>query len=153
MCCVLRYVLHCMLTNVLTYVLCAPNVVLQMDAGQPFSTWIIKPSAGTMGRGISLVQAPAHLSELDATMLHGGNCTAAGQHGSGAVAGGGLGWGAAGSVVAQAYVDNPLLLGGYKFDLRVYALVLSADPLEVRVLMRFCCGCSAWLCCTMACCI
>ena len=31
----------------------------------------------------------------------------------------------------QAYVTNPLLLDGYKFDLRIYALVMSVDPLTI----------------------
>ena len=46
------------------------------------------------------------------------------------------------SVVAQKYLTRPFLIDGYKFDLRVYALVLCADPLRVFVfndgLVRFC---------------
>jgi tubulin polyglutamylase TTLL2 len=33
--------------------------------------------------------------------------------------------------VVQRYVANPLLLGGFKFDLRVYVLVLSYQPLQI----------------------
>ena len=66
-------------------------------------TFILKPSAGTMGRGIHLVQTVAQLSEVSDIN----------------------------QMVAQAYITNPLLINGFKFDLRIYALVLSVDPLKV----------------------
>ncbi|CAM4641834.1 unnamed protein product [Leuciscus chuanchicus] len=33
-----------------------------------------------------------------------------------------------GNFVVQEYLDNPFLMEGYKFDLRIYALVISCDP-------------------------
>ena len=35
------------------------------------------------------------------------------------------------SSVIQRYIHNPLLVGGYKFDLRIYVLVSSCHPLEI----------------------
>ncbi|XP_073819526.1 tubulin tyrosine ligase-like 6B [Musca autumnalis] len=36
-------------------------------------------------------------------------------------------------MICQTYITKPLLIDGYKFDLRVYALITSIDPLRVFV--------------------
>ena len=47
-----------------------------------------------------------------------------------------------GDVVAQRYIFKPLLINGYKFDLRIYILVVSCRPLRMFIykdgLVRFC---------------
>lgn len=45
-------------------------------------------------------------------------------------------------IIASKYLHKPLLVNGFKFDLRVYVLVLACDPLRVFIykegLVRFC---------------
>eukprot|EP01065_Artemidia_motanka_P032711 TRINITY_DN3969_c0_g1_i2.p1 TRINITY_DN3969_c0_g1~~TRINITY_DN3969_c0_g1_i2.p1 ORF type:complete len:882 (+),score=279.24 TRINITY_DN3969_c0_g1_i2:75-2720(+) len=67
-------------------------------------TWIVKPSKGLQGAGIFLTQT---LAEVDLS-------------GRSEV-----------SYVVQKYIDNPLLIDGLKFDLRLYVIVLGSDPMRV----------------------
>ena len=36
-------------------------------------------------------------------------------------------------MIAQRYIDNPHLLNGTKYDLRIHVLVTSVDPLHVYI--------------------
>jgi tubulin polyglutamylase TTLL5 len=68
----------------------------------PLNLWILKPSAKSRGRGISLIDN------------YSGICCSE-------------------SMVVQKYILNPLLVKGYKFDMRIYVLVTSVEPLEVFI--------------------
>lgn len=35
--------------------------------------------------------------------------------------------------IIQEYIDNPLLVDGYKCDMRIYVLMTSCDPLRVHL--------------------
>jgi hypothetical protein len=66
---------------------------------------IFKPDSGAGGDGIYLLCSPADLATRLRNKSSGG--------------------------VAQQYIDKPMLLQGYKWDIRVYVVILSLDPLRV----------------------
>lgn len=75
-------------------------------------TYIVKPDGGAQGEGIFLIQNPRDICRLKVPSI------------------------------VQEYISKPLLIGGLKFDLRLYALVSGLDPLEVYLsrsgMGRFC---------------
>lgn len=86
------------------------KVLTWMDTSSktdPNCMFIVKPAEGTQGSGIFILR---RWSELESTLplLKRG-------------------------AVVQKYVSNPYLDDGYKFDLRVYVLVTSVDPLRVHI--------------------
>eukprot|EP00775_Hariotina_reticulata_P004902 gene4902-5146_t len=88
-------------------------------AGGKKRVFIVKPDAGCQGKGIRLIQGGTETGVLRA--LSGLESQQA---------------------VAQAYISKPLLIQGFKFDLRVYVLVADVDPLRLFIyregLVRFC---------------
>ena len=62
--------------------------------------WILKPSNSSRGRGITLLNNIEHIDIKNS------------------------------SYIVQKYIKNPLLINGYKFDLRLYVLLTSIKPLE-----------------------
>lgn len=73
----------------------------QFQNGSRNRTFIVKPDNGFQGRGIFLTRDLP--ANIDLTT----------------------------PLVAQKYIANPLLLGGHKFDLRLYVLVTGCDPLRI----------------------
>jgi len=74
---------------------------------RPETLWIWKPCGQSCGRGIRVLSS--QISERDEETLR------------------------QKKGIAQEYVDRPLLIDGYKFDLRVYVVVTSFDPLKIYV--------------------
>jgi len=72
---------------------------------QPGALWIWKPVNSSCGRGIRVLKSTLDAAAEKALSQKKG--------------------------VVQRYVDKPLLLDGYKFDLRLYVVVTSYDPLKV----------------------
>ncbi|KAL2099888.1 hypothetical protein ACEWY4_004282 [Coilia grayii] len=93
------------------------------SSSSPRATYIVKPDSGSQGDGIYLIRDPAELRSM-----------AAGGSGSGS--------GSMRQVVVQEYIQRPLLIDKLKFDVRLYVLVRSLEPLEIYVakegLSRFC---------------
>lgn len=73
-------------------------------------TFILKPDAGSQGKGIFITKS---LKDLKPTE----------------------------KLICQVYISRPFLIDGYKFDLRVYTLITSCDPLRIYIydegLVRF----------------
>ncbi|KAH7438325.1 hypothetical protein KP509_04G010200 [Ceratopteris richardii] len=92
------------------------ELVMRLNSDR-LRTYILKPDNGCQGRGVVLVQNVADLKQAIGSM-------------------------AGSNMLAQKYLTNPMLLNGYKFDLRIYALILSCDPLRLFLykegLARFC---------------
>jgi tubulin polyglutamylase TTLL1 len=89
------------------------------------STWIMKPTGKSQGAGIFLINKLSKLkrwSREAKASFH----PAIGKE----------------SYVISRYIDNPLLIGGKKFDLRLYVLVTSFRPLKAYLFKlgfcRFC---------------
>ncbi|KAK1163930.1 tubulin polyglutamylase TTLL7-like isoform X1 [Acipenser oxyrinchus oxyrinchus] len=76
------------------------NYVKELRKKHKQKTFIVKPSNGAMGHGISLIRNCEKLPVQD-------------------------------HFIVQEYLDKPFLMEGYKFDLRIYILVTSCDPLRI----------------------
>ncbi|CAJ1335327.1 unnamed protein product [Effrenium voratum] len=95
-----------------------PKAFLAWDAArlrQPEALWIWKPCSQSCGRGITVFSSDVPEDQLRELSKKRG--------------------------IVQRYIPNPLLIGGRKFDMRVYVVVVSYDPLKVYVndegLVRF----------------
>lgn len=88
--------------------------LLQFQAN-PRAMWILKPPNSSCGRGILILTAESNSNPPLSKKK---------------------------AYVAQRYIASPYLINGLKFDLRIYVLVNSYDPLRIYLfddgLVRFC---------------
>ena len=77
-------------------------------------TFIVKPEASCQGKGIFLTRDPESLT-AEKTVVKNSE-TGLVEH-----------------MVVQRYMQKPYLIDGYKFDLRIYVLIIGINPLRVYV--------------------
>lgn len=79
-------------------------------------TFIVKPDGGSQGDGIYLIRDPSDLKLMSGSQAK--------------------------QAVVQEYIHKPLLIDKLKFDIRLYVLIKSLEPLEIYIakegLTRFC---------------
>lgn len=107
-----------------TYLLPADRGSLKRDLTKnPRCMWILKPVASSCGRGIRLVSG--HIINNKSRRP-----TRLKKSGSSGTLGNGLP-SKSKKYIAQEYVRHPHLIDGRKYDLRLYVLVTSFDPLRI----------------------
>jgi tubulin polyglutamylase TTLL1 len=89
----------------------------------PNAMWIMKPTARSQGKGVFIINKLAQIKKWSSSSR----------------------WAQMPlreAYVISRYIDNPLLVGGKKFDMRIYVLVTSYRPLRVYMyehgFARFC---------------
>ncbi|KAL5971802.1 Tubulin polyglutamylase TTLL11 [Taenia solium] len=97
-------------------------------------TYIVKPSGGTQGKGIFLVQSPKEYCKEQMNGRGNGsrNDTEAVMDPTVCLGADSMGYLAAKEVVQQ-YEDTPVLVSGFKADLRIYVVLESIKPLRIHV--------------------
>lgn len=94
------------------------SLFLEEFKKSPGAFWIMKPIARSQGKGIFLFNKLSQISEWKKWKTdHTGQQQQQQQQ--------------AEAYVVQRYIENPYLVGGKKFDMRIYCLVLSYNPLTV----------------------
>ncbi|CAB3991917.1 probable tubulin polyglutamylase TTLL1 [Paramuricea clavata] len=102
------------------------NLFVEEFRKNPASTWIMKPAARSQGSGIFLINRLSQVKRWSRDGRSGVPTYSMSRD----------------TYVISRYIDNPLLIGGKKFDLRIYVLVTSYRPLKCYLyklgFCRFC---------------
>ncbi|XP_067937487.1 polyglutamylase complex subunit TTLL1-like [Watersipora subatra] len=102
------------------------NLFVEEFRKSPNSTWIMKPCGKARGIGIFLINKLSQLKKWSRDSKTSTFSTVTTKD----------------TYVISRYIDNPLLIGGKKFDLRMYVLVTSFRPLKCYMyrlgFCRFC---------------
>ncbi len=105
------------------------SVVTKSAERRKHPTWIMKPAGKAQGKGIFLINSLRQTKRWANASYVGGPHDGVSTKGEEAY-------------VVSRYVDDPLLIGGYKFDLRLYVVVTRFRPLRAFVsrlgFARFC---------------
>lgn len=107
-----------------TYIL-PQDYSIFMDEFQknPSKKWIVKPAASSQGKGIFIMTKYTQTKQLSSVLFKQDVLNKE-------------------TYVVSRYIDNPMLIGGKKFDLRLYVLVTNYKPLKVwmstKGFARFC---------------
>lgn len=90
------------------------------------TTWIMKPNSKSQGKGIFLVNKISQLKKWSGSSKQPFQSLALKEN-----------------YIISRYIDNPLLIGGKKFDMRIYILVTSYRPLKAFMFrLNFCRFCN-----------
>lgn len=100
------------------------SLFLEQFRRYPNSTWIMKPTGKAQGRGIFLINKLSQVRKWSTQRPVGSTAPVKEAY------------------VISRYIDNPLLIGGKKFDLRLYVLTTAFRPLRCYLYQegfaRFC---------------
>uniref|UniRef100_A0A8C9B6Q0 TTL family tubulin polyglutamylase complex subunit L1 n=1 Tax=Phocoena sinus TaxID=42100 RepID=A0A8C9B6Q0_PHOSS len=110
-----------------TYMLPADyNLFVEEFRKSPSSTWIMKPCGKAQGKGIFLINKLSQIKKWSRDSKTSSFLTQSTKE----------------AYVISLYINNPLLIGGRKFDLRLYVLVSTYRPLRCYMyklgFCRFC---------------
>ncbi|XP_018107349.1 probable tubulin polyglutamylase TTLL1 isoform X2 [Xenopus laevis] len=102
------------------------NLFVEEFRKSPSSTWIMKPCGKAQGKGIFLINKLSQIKKWSRDSKTSSFVSQSSKE----------------AYVISLYIDNPLLIGGKKFDLRLYVLVTTYRPLKCYMyklgFCRFC---------------